>query len=140
MNNINISLHQIINTEYKKPHTHSVLLGVQSRDDRINFQGTAGGTPPDSPYFIASITKMFTTTVLMQLVDEARLDLDAHIREYLPHLNLDVIHIHKRVDYSQQIKVPHLIHQTSGIADYYEGGLVKDLSQGKDRAYNIEAC
>jgi CubicO group peptidase (beta-lactamase class C family) len=80
---------------------------------------------------------MFTASVVMQLVDESRLDLDARIQKYLPQLQLDGIHIHMGVDYSKQLKVYQLIHQTSGLADYYEDGLVEDFMHNRDRAYNL---
>lgn len=137
MNNINTDLQQLIEKEYNKLHTHAVLLGVQSGDGQVDFQGVAGDTSLDSSYFIASITKMFTAAVVMQLVDEGRLDLDAPIQRYLPHLQLDGIHVHKGIDYSQKIKVYQLIHQTSGLADYYEDGLIEDVKHNRDHAYNI---
>lgn len=59
MRNINQQLQQLIDKESGKANTHAVLLGVQSGDDQVNFQGGAGNASPDSPYFIASITKMF---------------------------------------------------------------------------------
>ena len=137
MRNLNEQLHTLIDKESRKANTHSILLGVQSADGRVNFQGAAGDASPDSTYFIASITKMFTAAVIMQLVDEGRLDLDARIQEYLPQFQLEGIHTHKGVDYSKQLKVYQLIHQTSGLADYYEDGLVEDLKHNRDRAYNI---
>ena len=73
MSNINQQLQQLIDKESGKTNTHAVLLGVQSGDGQVNFQGGAGGVSPDSPYFIASITKMFTASVVMQLVDEENL-------------------------------------------------------------------
>ena len=138
MNAINQKLQTLIDKESRKPNTHSVLLGMQSGDGRINFRGAAGDASIDSPYFIASITKMFTATIIMQLVDEGRIDLDAPIQQYLPHLHLDGIHIHKGVDYSKQLKVYQLIHQTSGLADYYEDGFVEDFKHNRDRAYNLD--
>ncbi|MEZ4711254.1 MAG: serine hydrolase domain-containing protein [Caldilineaceae bacterium] len=138
MSRINAKLQQLIPKEANKSLTHSVLLGVQSGDDRVQFRGAAGDASPESPYFIASITKMFTTTVVMQLVDEGRLNLDAPIQKYLPHLDLERIHVHKGVDYSQDLKLYQLIHQTSGLADYFEDALVDDLKQNKDRAYDLD--
>ncbi len=138
MNNINMQLQRLIDKEAKKSHTHTVLLGVQSRDGRLQFRGAAGDASAESPYFIASITKMYTAAVVMQLVDEARLDLDTPIQNYLPHLNLESIHVHKGIDYSQRLKVYQLLHQTSGLADYYEDGLVDDLKQNKDFAYGVD--
>jgi len=138
MTSINQKLQALINKESNKANTHSVLLGVQSDNGQINFQGSAGEASPDSPYFIASITKMFTASVAMQLVDEGRLDLEAPIHQYLSRLQLGGIHVHKGVDYSKQLKVYQLIHQTSGLADYYEDGLVEDFKHNRDRAYNID--
>jgi len=137
MSNINQQLQALIDKEYRKSNTHSVFLGVQSGDGQIDFKGTAGEATPDSPYFIASITKMFTASVVMQLVDEGRLDLDAPIQQYLSHLQLDGIHVYKGVDYSKQLKVYQLIHQTSGLADYYEDEFVEDFKNNRDRAYTL---
>ena len=139
MTDINQKLQALIDKESQKANIHSVLLGVQSKDGHINFQGAAGDASPDSPYFIASVTKMYTATVIMQLVDEGLLDLDALIQQYLSHLPLDGIHVHKGVDYSKQLKVYQLIHQTSGLSDYFDGGLAETtFKKNQDRAYSVE--
>lgn len=138
MNNGDQYLQQLLNKEAKKAHTHAIVLGVQSADSTINFQGSAGDADPTSPYFIASITKMYTITVIMQLVDEGRLNLDEPINKYLPHRQIEGIHVYKGVDYSQQLKVYQLVHQTSGLADYYEDSLLNDLKQNHDRAYTVD--
>lgn len=137
MNDTAQKLQALIDKESRKANTHGVLLGVQSADRQVNFQGAAGVATPDSPYFIASVTKMFTATVIMQLVDEGRLDLDAPITDYLPGELLAGIHVYEGVDYSHQFKVYQLIHQTSGLADYFEGRLAEDFKQNHDRAYTV---
>lgn len=137
MNVTNQKLQALIDKESRKSNIHGILLGVQSADNRVNFQGAAGNASSDSSYFIASITKMFTATVIMQLVDEGRLDLDAPIQQYLPQLQLEGIHVHDGLDYSKQLKVYQLVHQTSGLADYYEDGLVDDFKHNRDHAYNL---
>src|SRR5690348_13480109 len=38
----------------------------------------------DSVFQVGSITKVWTTTLLMQLVDEGKLELDQPVRRYLP--------------------------------------------------------
>jgi len=138
MTNINQKLQALIDKESQKARTHSVLLGVQSKDKRINFQGAAGNASPDSPYFIASVTKMFTATVVMQLVDEGQIDLDALVTDYLPGDLLNGIHIHAGTDFSHSLKVYQLVNQTSGLADYYEDGLIEDFKRSIDRAYNLD--
>lgn len=138
MNKVTQKLQALIDNESQKANTQSVLLGVQSAEGQLNFQGAAGEASPDSPYFIASVTKMYTATVIMQLVDEGRLDLDASISDYLPDGLLDGIHVHEGVDYSHQLKVYQLIHQTSGLADYYEDEFIEDFKNNRDRAYNLD--
>jgi CubicO group peptidase (beta-lactamase class C family) len=43
---------------------------------------------PDSIFQIGSITKVFTGTLIMQLVDEGSVELDAPVRSYLPDLRV----------------------------------------------------
>ncbi|MCB9458492.1 MAG: beta-lactamase family protein [Anaerolineaceae bacterium] len=138
MNDSNARLQQLIDKESQKGHTHGVVLGVQSADGRVDFQGAAGSASPDSPYFIASVSKTYTVAVLMQLVDEGRLDLDAPITDYLSPDMLTGIHVYQGTDYSHQLKVYQLIHQTSGLADYFEGHLAEDFKQNIDREYSVE--
>ena len=45
---------------------------------------TGVATTPDALFQVGSITKVWTTTLLMTLVDEGRLDLDAPAQEVLP--------------------------------------------------------
>ena len=61
-------------------------------DYRIDFSGAAGvanpesgaAMTPDTPYFIASITKMYTAAVILCLHEQGRVDLEAPISSYLP--------------------------------------------------------
>jgi CubicO group peptidase (beta-lactamase class C family) len=46
-------------------------------DDRVAMR-------PDSVFDLASLTKVYTAILTLQLVDEGRLDLDAPVAEYLP--------------------------------------------------------
>ncbi len=136
-------LQALIDREMQKRHTHSLLLGVRSRDGRIAFMGGGGQASVDSPYFIASVTKMYTVVVLMQLVDEGRLDLDAPLTAYLPAGLIAGIHVYRGVDYSRQLRVYQLIHQTSGLADYFEDrppqgySLLEEVKQGQDREFAL---
>lgn len=86
----------------------------------------------------SGVAKIFTATVIMQLVDEKKLKLDDPIEQHLPHLSLAGIHLFKGNDYSQGLKVYQLLHQTSGLSDYFDGGLVKDFKRNQDREYSVE--
>ncbi|MFC0625731.1 serine hydrolase [Kribbella deserti] len=76
----------------------------------------------DSVFQIGSITKVWTTTVVMQLVDEGKLDLDTPIAELLPELRLFDPEVTKRVT------MRHLLTHTSGI----DGDVFTDTGRGDD--------
>ena len=131
-----------------KGYVHNVVAAVQSHDRSINFVGAAGiadpqtGTAmtPDTPYFIASVTKMYTAAIILRLYEEKRVDLNAPISEYLPASLTRAIHVYKGTDYSDRIKISNLIDQSSGLADYEadkpRGGksILDGLKAGHDRA------
>jgi D-alanyl-D-alanine carboxypeptidase len=82
--------------------------------------GTAergGGPPvtPDAQFRVASITKMLVATVVLQLVEEGRLDLDHPASDYLP-----------AYDHGQGISIRQLLNHTSGIPDY---GRTKEFNE-----------
>lgn len=64
---------------------------------------------PDTKFRIGSITKQFTATVVMQLVEEGKLSLDATLSSVLPYY---------RKDTGSRITVHHLLTHTSGIPSY----------------------
>ncbi|MEO3799522.1 serine hydrolase domain-containing protein [Nonomuraea sp. B1E8] len=72
---------------------------------------------PDSVFQIGSVTKTWTATLVMQLVDEGRLDLDRPIRDHLPEFAL------ADEDAAAAVTPRHLLTHTAGfpgedLADY----------------------
>jgi CubicO group peptidase (beta-lactamase class C family) len=118
-------------------HVHALVLAVRSDDGRVDIGSAAGGAAPGDSYFVASIAKMFTATIVMQLSDEGRLELDSPIRNELPDVDLNGIHTHKGHDHSDRVTVRHLLQHTSGLPDYFAGQLQDDLAQNRDRAYTL---
>lgn len=144
-------LQALIDGHIGKSDIHNIVLGVQSQDGAVDFIGAAGiadpatgaAMTPDTPYFVASITKMYTATVIVQLHQEGLLNLDDPISKHLPADLIQGIHVYEGTDYSTQLKIYQLVNQTSGLADYYEdkpeGGnsLSDDLKAGQDRALTV---
>ena len=66
---------------------------------------------PDTKFRLGSITKQFTATLIMQMVEQGKIDLEAPVTRYLP-------------DYpartGDRIKIHHLLNHTSGIVGYTE--------------------
>lgn len=65
---------------------------------------------PEVRYRLASISKTFTAVLVMQLVDEGRLSLDATLSELLPDY---------RPDTGSRVRLRHLLGHSSGIPDYF---------------------
>src|SRR5215831_7057692 len=63
----------------------------------------------DSLFQIGSITKVWTTTVVMQLVDEGLVELDAPVRRYIPDFRVADESV------SEAVTVRHLLTHSSGI-------------------------
>ncbi len=64
---------------------------------------------PDATFRVASITKPYTASIVMQLVGEGTLSLDDTIERWLPGIVTD----------ADQITIRQLLGHTSGIADYF---------------------
>jgi dipeptidyl aminopeptidase/acylaminoacyl peptidase/CubicO group peptidase (beta-lactamase class C family) len=76
----------------------------------------------DSLFQIGSISKVWTSTVVLRLVDEGRLDLDAPITDVLPELRL------ADPDVAKRVTMRHLLTHTSGI----DGDVFTDTGRGDD--------
>jgi CubicO group peptidase (beta-lactamase class C family) len=63
----------------------------------------------DTKFRLGSITKQFTATVIMQLVEQGKIKLDAKLSDYLPDY---------RKDTGSKVTIHHLLTHTSGIPSY----------------------
>ena len=76
----------------------------------------------DSVFQIGSITKVWTATLVMQLVDEGLVELDAKVRDYVPELTL------ADEDAAAVMTVRQLLCHTAG----FEGDIFTDTGRGDD--------
>lgn len=91
---------------------------VSVRDEFGDWSGVSGvgdlrtGAAPDAggPVRIGSLTKSFTATMVMQLVAEGEIALDAPVDDYLPGL----------LPYEEDVTVRQLLQHRSGLYDYKE--------------------
>jgi len=68
--------------------------------------GTHAPNTPQTKFDIASITKQFTATLVLQQVEEGRIRLDATVSDYLPWY---------RSDTGKRMTIEQLLHHTSGL-------------------------
>ena len=94
---------------------------VEATSGMINTR-TGVAVTPNTLFQIQSITKIFTATLVMQLVDDALVELDRPVRTYLP-----VFHT-ADLDASERVTVRHLLTHTGG----FEGDLWQPTTNGPD--------
>jgi CubicO group peptidase (beta-lactamase class C family) len=85
-------------------------------------QATGVEATADSVFQVGSITKLWTTTLVMQLADEGKLDIDAPVRRYLPEFRL------ADEAAAAAISVRQLLCHTAG----FEGDIFTDTGTGDD--------
>jgi CubicO group peptidase (beta-lactamase class C family) len=105
----------------KQHRVPGASLGILSGDEFLEFAtgvtSTATGVPvtPETLFQIGSNTKVYTASLVMQLVDEGKVDLDEPVRKYVPELQL----ADKKA--AAQITVRMCLTHTSGIqGDYFD--------------------
>jgi CubicO group peptidase (beta-lactamase class C family) len=81
---------------------HTAASGLANRETGVEVT-------PDTVFMIGSTTKVLTATLLMQLVDEGRVDLDVPANRYLPEVNIG------RNPLPDSVTVRMLLNHTSGI-------------------------
>lgn len=76
---------------------------------------------PETKFRLGSITKQFTATLIMQLVEQGKVKLDGKISDYLPDYRKDV---------GEKVTVHQLLNHTSGIPSYTGlPGFFQDVSR-----------
>ncbi len=95
--------------------------GLRSFGAGVLNAGTGAGVGKDSPFLIGSITKVFTATLCMQLIERGALTLDTSVAEELPELRLSG-------DAGRLIAIRHLLSHSSGI----DGDFFPDDSGGDE--------
>ena len=100
-------------------------LHVRVHDEQGEWVGAAGvrelgetaRPPTDGHFWAGSVVKPFTATVVLQLVAEERLSLDAPVADHLSDLRLD-----------ERITARMLLQHTSGLfnytGEYYDDGTI----------------
>ena len=106
-----------------------------------NPDGRAMG--PETPWFLASVTKLYIAAVVLRLAEQERIALDAPIPEYLPDGLRTGLHVRGGVDRTSEITVTHLLAHATGLRDSLvehrrgERSLVDEIEAG-DVAFTLE--
>ena len=89
---------------------------------------------PEARMLQGSVGKTYFAALAMRLVGEGRLDLGAHVSEYLGHLDW-----YRRVPNAEGITVRHLMTHTSGVMRYeFKAAFTTDLTAQPDKRWEPE--
>lgn len=108
---------------------HEGVLLIENIEGDFSYSHEYGGKNIDSSMVMASITKLFTTTCILTLLEQGKLSLNDKISKYLDGDILSGLHIFNGKEYSFDLIVSDLLFQTSGLPDAYEEG--KDSLKNK---------
>jgi CubicO group peptidase (beta-lactamase class C family) len=113
-----IEKHQVPGAAYAVLADGEVVDGAAG----ILSKATGVDATADSVFQIGSITKLWTATLVMQLVDEGKVELDQPVRTYLPEFEIG------DKDAAAAITVHQLLNHTAG----FEGDIFTDTGVGDD--------
>ena len=108
--------------------TKNCVLAISRGDRAFEWSGAAGverardhrAMTADAPIFLASVTKLYTATIVMMLAEEGALGLDEPMAKYLPKDLIRGIDVFGGRTYSDEITIRQLLSHRSGIPDYYD--------------------
>jgi len=114
-NDLSEELHAYLTAAHEQGVFNGAVLVAKA--DSILYTGTYGFADMeervpitvDTKFKVCSLTKQFTTVMILQLVEEGRIKLDDNISMYLPNY---------RRDTGERLTVDHLLKQMSGIPSY----------------------
>lgn len=131
-------------------HVRHAVLGVATLGGEWSWSGATGaahpdGTPmrADTPWFLASVTKLYITAVVLRLLEQGTIRLDEPIGTYLPDEFATGLHVRDGVDSTDRITVTHLLGHLSGLPDWLderpagERSFVDQVIEGEDRAWTF---
>lgn len=144
-------LEGLLDSLFSRKQVHHAVMALENGDRSFRWIGAAGEAQPggepmreSTPFFMASVTKLYIAAAILKLYEQAKVGLDNSITEYLPESLVSGIHRWNGVDYTEQITIRHLLNHTSGLPDWLEDhpkgerGLLEQVAEEEDRLIGIE--
>jgi CubicO group peptidase (beta-lactamase class C family) len=110
----------------------------------LSWQRAARPEGLGARYCIASCTKLYTAALVIQACERGELDIDAPAQGYLPTGAMAGLNMYGGTDHAGSITVRHLLSNTSGIPDFFEGKLrggqsiLDEIIAGEDKGWTFD--
>lgn len=151
-------LESLLDGLIERQDIHSAVLSVVAGEGAFRWTGARGLVSPDgapmtptTPWFIASITKLFVASTVLRMVEDGELALEDRLVDRLAASFTDRLHVVGGEVLTDRITVEHLLSHTSGLADFIEDypttrradtagrrNLVGVLLEDGDRTWSLE--
>jgi CubicO group peptidase (beta-lactamase class C family) len=102
-----------------------VLYG-EANGERFNIQY---GIDLDKKIPLGGVTKLFTLTCILRLIENKKLILDTKISTYLTEDEMKGLCVYKGTDYTKDITIRDLMFQKSGLCDYFNAIVKPQISR-----------
>jgi D-alanyl-D-alanine carboxypeptidase len=139
--------------EYLKPQGKNPIHSIQiylSEGGKV-YCGAAGFSDgvgemadKDNQFKIASITKTMTATIILQMQEEGRLNIEDNVAKYLndlPFVRVSELNYYKGKPYGDSLTLKQLLQHRSGLADIFTDGAFRfylNEMRHKKQAWNPE--
>ncbi|UTR10753.1 beta-lactamase family protein [Evansella sp. LMS18] len=102
----------------------SAYLLVDSEKLGIHINTATGGTETYPAHkgqanYMASVGKIFTAVLIGVLYEQGKLSFDDPAAKYLDKVLISGLHVYKGKDYTDEIKIKHLLNHSSGLYNFF---------------------
>lgn len=112
---------KLMGTVDSDPKLFNAYLLIHSDKLNVHWNMAYGESAnAEQPYHTASIAKAFTAMIVAKLVEEGKISYNDRISDYLSEDVMMDLHIYKGTDFSKDIRIEHLVTNSSGLPDFYE--------------------
>ena len=134
---------RLVEKQSLKPEFPGVALSVYRQSDQFSHDVAMGNLAGEKQFFIASTTKLYITAILLKMVAEGRISLDDKIAKHLPQDDISGLHVYRGKEYSNDLRIIHLMAHTSGLPDYFQQkqdgkSLLQRLQSGEDVSWSYQ--
>ena len=139
---IEARLQSVLDRAAQDPQLTGIVAAVERPARGLRWVGQHGECGVGTQFFVASTTKLHTTAILLRLMERGDLRFDDRLVDMVDPAMLRGLQVHRGIDRTADVTIEHLMAQTSGIADYFQGRLPdgasveESLLSGADRSWN----
>ncbi|WP_301099185.1 serine hydrolase domain-containing protein [Otariodibacter sp.] len=133
------NLVRIFDNFVQKNKLPKAIIRIQKRNDDDFIQLSTDNMTEYTPFVLASVTKLWITTLTLQLIDQKKLDYRDIVANFFSKEKLSGLHHYAGEDYTQSITIEDLLFQRSGLPNifYEEPILLKNRIKQEDFSFEL---